>query len=91
MLKYGVKYGEYTGYVEKDERTDGEKRTGKGKDQHNRIDEEKWVVNMSKRELTDTEKKVLEKGAGFAITNQKIDHDEYVTAAQQASESLPQC
>ena len=88
VLKYGVKYGEYTGYVDESERPN-ERRNNKGKG--NVIDKEKWVVNVSKRELTDIEKRVLQKGAGFAITNKRIDHDEYVTAAQQASEKLPQC
>ena len=34
---------------------------------------------------------MLEKGAGFTITDKKIPYNEFVTAAQEAGECLPQC
>ena len=49
------------------------------------------MINISNRELTGIERKVLEKGAGFAIADKRIAHNEYVAATEEASGSLPKC
>ena len=79
-LKYGQGYSEY-----QNDTTKTVKRS-----QSSSTDKSKWVVNISKRELSNIEEKVLQKGAGFAVADKKIQHDEFVTATQQASKFLSQ-
>ena len=49
---------------------------------------EKWVKNLSKRELTVTERDVLSKGAGFAISPERIPYNDYIVAMEQACKSI---
>ena len=37
-----------------------------------------------------TERKLLEKGSGFAVANKEVPYDDYVTAVKQVSSHLPQ-
>ena len=39
---------------------------------NNEINEEKWVMNLSKKKLTDSELSVLKKGPKFAIAPEKL-------------------
>ena len=48
----------------------------------------KWVKNLSKRELTVTERDVLSKGAGFAISPERIPYNDYIVAMEQACKSI---
>ena len=51
-------------------------------------DKEKWVRNLSKRPLTPSEKKVLSRGQGFAVTPKKLPIDEYIVATELMCTSL---
>ena len=87
-LKYGVRYVDYVNSENNANQLEG--RTAKSsKDKVSSIDKSKWVVNVSKRELSEVERRVLEKGAGFAIANKNIPYDDYIVATQQASTYLP--
>ena len=83
-LKHGMKYSEYNAKYNIDK---GEKEKKTPRD--NGVDKSKWVINVSKRELTASERAILEKGAGFAIANKDIPYDDYVVATQEASRWLP--
>ena len=83
-LKHGMKYSEYNAKYNIDK---GEKEKKTPRD--NGVDKSKWVINVSKRELTSSERAILEKGAGFAIANKDIPYDDYVVATQEASRWLP--
>ena len=52
--------------------------------------QDKWVINLSKKELTPKEKSLLQKGPKFAVTPAKIPVKEYISttnvAAVQAGE-----
>ena len=49
---------------------------------------EKWVKNLSKRELSDTEKNVLSKGAGFAVVPKQVPYNDYIIATEKACKVL---
>ena len=49
---------------------------------------EKWVKNLSKRELSDTERNVLSKGAGFAVVPKQIPYNDYIIATERACKVL---
>ena len=48
------------------------------------ITHDRWVKNLSDRELTHTEKEVLAKGLNFAITLQEVPIVELITATESA-------
>ena len=48
----------------------------------------KWVVNLSKYKLSDKETKVLANGLNYAITPDKIPHEDYIVATELAVKSL---
>ena len=48
----------------------------------------KWVKNLSKRTLTETEKEVLSKGAGFAVVPKQIPYNDYIIATEKACKKL---
>jgi len=49
----------------------------------------KWVVNISKHELTKPETSVLAKGLNFAITPSEFPVTDYIVATEQACQKLP--
>ena len=49
----------------------------------------RWVINLSKYQLTDSQTQVLAKGLNFAVTPDRVPVDDYVVATEQASWSLP--
>ena len=48
-----------------------------------------WVVNVSNRRLTESEERLLQKGAGFAIAQKEIPYDDYITSTEIACSYLP--
>ena len=48
----------------------------------------KWVINLSKTELTTTQKAVLAKGPNYAITPSNIPNVEYITAIEIIGQKL---
>ena len=51
-------------------------------------DIDKWVINLSKTELTPTQKAVLAKGPNYAIVPNNIPNLEYVTAIESIGQKL---
>ena len=49
----------------------------------------RWVINLSKYQLSINQTQVLAKGLNFAVTPDKVPIDDYVVATEQASWSLP--
>ena len=49
---------------------------------------EKWVKNLSTRPLSEIEKQVLRKGAGFAITPKHIPYDDYIIETERIGSKL---
>ncbi|XP_072039314.1 uncharacterized protein [Amphiura filiformis] len=49
----------------------------------------KWVVNLSKFELTQPQKSVLAKGLNFAPSPTVLPHEEYIVATELACRKLP--
>ena len=47
-------------------------------------DVDKWVKNLSDRQLTQTEKNILAKGLNFAVTPRQIPLVELITATERA-------
>ena len=62
----------------------------KAKNQANVCDEvkEKWVVNISSKQLTEQQKSVLQKGMNFAITPTSLPSDEIIVPTEVACASL---
>ena len=83
MLKYGRRYEEVT-TEEKEERN-----TRRNVSRAEVINKDNWVVNISKRKLTDSEERLLQKGAGFAIAEKEIPYDDYITSTEIACSHLP--
>ena len=52
------------------------------------INKDNWVVNVSNRRLTESEERLLQKGAGFAIAQKEIPYDDYVTSTEIACSHL---
>ena len=52
------------------------------------IDQTKWVMNLSDRPLSDSERSVLMKGLNFSVTPSKIPVDEIVAATELACNQL---
>ena len=50
----------------------------------------KWVVNTSKRQLTEPEVSVLAKGLNFAVTLEKLPVEEYVVVTEKACGMVPE-
>ena len=48
----------------------------------------KWVKNVSKRALTETETEVLAKGAGFAVVPKRIPYNDYIIATERVCKKL---
>ena len=48
----------------------------------------KWVINLSKTELTEGQKSVLPKGPNFSITPKYIPNVDYITAVESRSSKL---
>ena len=51
-------------------------------------DIDKWVINLSKTELTTTQKVVLAKGPNYAISPSNIPNIEYITAIETKGQKL---
>ena len=51
----------------------------------------KWVINLSKKELTTEEKSLLQKGPKFAVTPATIPIKEYITATTVAALQAGKC
>ena len=51
-------------------------------------DMSKWVINLSKTELTPAQKSVLDKGPNFAISPNNIPNLEYITAIESMCPKL---
>ena len=49
---------------------------------------DKWVCNLSKRELTDMEKSVLSRGLNFATTPIKVPYDDFIIATELACHKI---
>ncbi|XP_072025296.1 uncharacterized protein [Amphiura filiformis] len=49
----------------------------------------KWVVNLSKKELTKPQESVLVKGLNFAPSPVKLPYEDYIVATEQACRKLP--
>ncbi|XP_068703910.1 uncharacterized protein [Montipora foliosa] len=54
----------------------------------NTVNCEKWVLNISSKPLTDTEKSALQKGMNFAIAPKKIPTAEFVAAVEDSITKL---
>ena len=63
-------------------------RLGNNNQVGNNKDNSKWVINLSKTELTPTQKSVLEKGPNFAITPNNIPNLDYITAIETMCSKL---
>ncbi len=50
---------------------------------------EKWVKNISDKDLSDPQQKLLARGLNFAVSVDKIPHDEYIVACESACSKLP--
>ncbi|XP_072039336.1 uncharacterized protein [Amphiura filiformis] len=50
---------------------------------------EKWVKNISDKELSEPEQKLLARGLNFAVSVDKIPHEEYIVACETACAKLP--
>ena len=83
LLKYGRRYEEVT-TEEKEERN-----TRRNVSRAEVINKDNWVVNISKRKLTDSEERLLQKGAGFAIAEKEIPYNDYITSTVIACSHLP--
>ena len=57
--------------------------------QQQEIDQNKWVVNMSSRSLTDTEERVLRRGLNFAPTPRGIPYIDMIAAVEGVARHLP--
>ena len=67
-------------------------RNGASRQQTINLDEEainKWVKNISSKELNAHHKSLLAKGAGFAISNNKIPIEEIIVSTELACKKLP--
>ncbi|XP_078352286.1 uncharacterized protein LOC144636970 [Oculina patagonica] len=53
-----------------------------------KIDQRKWVINLSDRSLTDSEQSVLMKGLNFSVTPSKIPVEDIVAATELACTQL---
>ena len=51
--------------------------------------QKRWVVNRSKRNLSDVETQVLARGLNFAISPQKVPTEDFILATEMACKSLP--
>ena len=49
---------------------------------------ERWVLNISSKEITECQKKLLQKGAGYAIAPSKIPIEEYIISMEITGKSL---
>ena len=50
----------------------------------------KWVINMSKKPLTDAQEKLLAHGPNYAITPRSPPIGEYIAAVEQTCQNLTQ-
>ncbi|XP_072048921.1 uncharacterized protein [Amphiura filiformis] len=50
---------------------------------------EKWVKNISDKPLSDPQQKLLARGLNFAVSVNKIPHEEYIVACESACKKLP--
>ncbi|XP_072042858.1 uncharacterized protein [Amphiura filiformis] len=50
---------------------------------------ERWVKNLSEKDLTDPQESLLARGLGFAVSVNKIPHDEFIVACESACAKLP--
>jgi hypothetical protein len=57
--------------------------------QHTNIDRSNWVINLSKKPLTNAERSLLEKGPKFAITPSSIPYKNIVSEVEAAIHELP--
>ena len=48
----------------------------------------KWVINISKYKLRDKETALLAKGLNFAITQDKVPHDDYIHVTELAGSEI---
>jgi len=77
--------------TEVQERDDGNSDTDRGRSRQESDDSkvrERWVKNLSRRELNRTEIEVLSKGGGFAVAPRAIPVDEFVVATEIACKDL---
>ena len=54
------------------------------------VDSNRWVVNLSERELSQAELSVLKKGLNFAVTSTDIPVDEIIASTELATRHLDQ-
>ena len=52
------------------------------------INKERWVINLSKKEITETEKTILSRGLNFAVTPQRLPVDDIIATTEQACQHL---
>ena len=50
---------------------------------------EKWVKNISEKELTEPQQNLLSHGLGFAVSVDKIPYTEFIVATENACAKLP--
>ena len=55
---------------------------------HNQDNNSKWVINLSKVELTRAQRSLLEKGPNFAISPNNIPNLDYITAIETVCSKL---
>ena len=48
----------------------------------------KWIINLSSKQLTDGETKLLQRGPKFAVSNSRLPINEYVAATKQICDAL---
>ena len=59
------------------------KTTSDDREEH-KIDQDRWVINLSKKEINEREKSILSKGLNFAVTPQQLPVEEFVATTELA-------
>ena len=87
LLKFGRRYDEITAEEKFEETQNNNIRRNIRRAEA--INKDNWVVNVSNRRLTESEERLLQKGAGFAIAQKEIPYDDYITSTEIACSYLP--
>ena len=58
---------------------------------HSSVNTDKWVINLSDRSVSDTERDVLMKGINFAVTPERLPVEDIASATESVSRRLDFC
>ena len=64
-------------------------KSSTGRRNRSEISDSKWVINMSKHWLTETETKVLALGSNFAVSQKTIPKQKIISKAEKKSMTFP--